>query len=212
MRSISIKQLVKNSSFFSKIITDSLSVKVFRLMVIVLPLLSYAYGGEKINTNTDSTTVNYPIKISIAKGTLMYGMENLHDAEVVIVKSDVKKGSKKVIKHTLSQEITIELSQKKEKIKTAEKVKYDQVSKKVDIKYSTNSTGNSNYSKKPINYFAAVFSPFNILQNTAVKSLDVYQMVAINVAFKKQKFFTSLSYLQFDKYKSSSLRGPPQHS
>ena len=48
-----------------------------------------------------------------------------------------------------------------------------------------------------------------MFKSSGSKNVDFKLVVKYNTQLQQQKFYTSLSYLQFEKYRSSSLRGPP---
>ena len=186
-----------------------LLIKTSFFLLFILPLISFAYGKGICNEIKDSTKIEKPLQISISKGTLIIGIENMHNIQVDNVTEVVKITSKKVPKSSLTQEINLALSEKKSKLKISEKSEEQGAEKKIDVVFTGNPDGNSNYSKKSPQFFTAIFSPFNVLQKAAIVYSDAFQLANVKLAVKKQKLSTSLSYLQFGKYRSSSLRAPP---
>lgn len=177
--------------------------------MLFFPASTFAIGKKIDQKGVQITETSN--EIYVGEGTTIVGLLNMNDTKVINMDFKQKKKSKKISKSTFSQEMTIALSEKKAKIKTAEKVEEQVVNKNVNFFYKGNQKSDSNYSQKSRNLYTAVFSPFNVLQKTVAACADTYQIAAIKLAVKKQKFFTSLSYLQFGKYRSSSLRAPPPY-
>ena len=82
--------------------------------------------------------------------------------------------------------------------------------KKPDCNFSTSPAGNSGNTQGLAKKQTGVFISYNVLQKHALASTYDKKILKIESQLIKQKFYTSLSYLQFGQYRTSSLRGPPQ--
>ena len=118
-----------------------------------------------------------------------------------------KSQPKKVEKSSILEQTNNTLSEKKANKKLAQLVKRIQEKAKNNFLVSSGGeagiTGGSGKTK------TAVVLPTNVLQIHALASTYDKLLISISAQLEKQKFYTSHCFLQFRKYCSSSLRGPP---
>lgn len=143
--------------------------------------------------------------IFVTAGTIVVGFDQIYKVKVV---SGIKKSQpNKVIKSTFLQQTNNTLSEKKAKKKLARLVK--RIQEKAKNNFSVSSGAESGITGRSGKTKTAVVLPTNVLQIHALASTYDQTILKIESQLKKQKFYTSLSYLQFGKFRNSSLRGPP---
>lgn len=106
----------------------------------------------------------------------------------------------------------------KEAIEQEKKIKEEKFKKafppaKAQLFLNNSSTDSSLLAAKQIVNCQATIttaSPQKQVLNATV--VDLVKTISIDTQLVKQKFYTSISYLQFGKYRSSSLRAPPTFS
>lgn len=151
-----------------------------------------------------------PFVIFVTSGTTVIGLENEYNIKVVALKAKAK--PRKVENSALSEQIKLALAEKETKVKLAQTKKAKELNIKTEVTFYADPSGNSDIKKQSGSFFAAVISPFNVLQKSVLASSNSKHTATIKLEEKKQKFATSLSYLQFGPLRNSFLRGPPQVS
>lgn len=183
---------------------------ILQFIIVMLPILSFANSTELIDSPSEITPpqTQNPTKIYVSQGATIVGVENISNLKIVSDTKTVQKKVKPVEKLTLSEEIQHAVVLKNVKEKEIKAATEKNIAKKTDFTFSNPLQSNSNFSQKSGNSLNAVFSPTNLLQKAAITSQYVINL-KISAELKKQKIYNSLSYLQFRKYRSSSLRAPP---
>ena len=143
--------------------------------------------------------------IFVTAGTIVVGLDEFY--KVKVVSGRKKTQIKKFTKSTFLEQTNNTSSEKKAKIKLAHLLK--RIQEKAKNNFSVSSGGESGITGRSGKTKTAVVLPSNVLQIHALASTYDQTILKIESQLKKQKFYTSLSYLQFSKYRSSSLRGPP---
>ena len=142
----------------------------------------------------------------ISAGTTVVGLDQIYEVKVVSIPE--KSQPTEVSKVSFLEQANVALSEKKAKIKLSHLK--NKVHKKPDCNFSTSPAGNSGNTQGLAKKQTGVFISYNVLQKHALASTYDIKILKIESQLIKQKFYTSLSYLQFGKYRTSSLRGPPQ--
>lgn len=192
----------------------ALPVKLSILILFCLPMFAMASQKQTDDSEKKSQNEEKPATLFVGEGVGVVGFSNIHNAKIVKVSGEKKKEAKKVKDSTLSEEMKLALSQKKlnaaaEKKKAA--AKYNEIVTRIDFNFNNSPVSNSDFKQKYSFGFQGVIPPFGFSQNFVIANY-FYQLDKINTQLKKQKFYTSISYLQFKKYRNSSLRAPPQFS
>lgn len=190
-----------------------LSVRLPLLLLFFLPIFLMASQKQKDNHQKNSVQKNSSAIIFVGEGADVVGFSNFHKAKIVKASSAKRKESKKAKDSTFSDRTKTALSQKKAKEKASknQQEKNTKIDTKIDFSFNNSPLSNSDIKQKSGFAFQAVISSFSFSKNFAIATY-FYQISKINTKLKKQKFYTSLSYLQFKKYRNSSLRAPPQFS
>ncbi|WP_326986791.1 hypothetical protein [Chryseobacterium sp. MP_3.2] len=169
--------------------------------------------SKKSNPTTESgegftNTQTEPVEIFITSGTTVIGLENIYNVKLVALKAKAK--PKKVENSALSEQVKLAEKNSQEKLAVTKKAK--ELNIKTEVIFYADPSGNSDIKKQSGSFFAAVISPFNVLQKSVLASSNSKHTATIKLEEKKQKFATSLSYLQFGPLINSFLRGPPNFS
>ena len=143
--------------------------------------------------------------IFVTAGTIVVGLDEFY--KVKVVSGRKKTQIKKFTKSTFLEQTNNTSSEKKAKIKLAHLVK--RIQEKAKNNFSVSSGGEAGITGGSGKTKTAVVLPSNVLQIHALASTYDQTILKIESQLKKQKFYTSLSCLQFGKFRSSSLRGPP---
>ena len=143
--------------------------------------------------------------IFFTAGTTVVGLDNIN--KVKVVSGRKKSQPKKVEKSSILEQTNNTSSEKKAKIKLARLVRRIQENSK--NKFTVFSASESGITERSGKVKPVVALPSSTLQKHALASTYNYAILKIVSQLKKQKFYTSLSYLQFGKYRNSALRGPP---
>ena len=143
--------------------------------------------------------------IFVTAGTIVVGFDQIYKVKVV---SGIKKSQpNKVTKSTFLEKTNKTLSEKEADKKLARLVK--KIQEEAKFHFSVSTGGNSKFTSALHENKTAVVVPSHIVQKHALASTYDQLLLKIESQLQKQKFYTSLSYLQFGKFRSSSLRGPP---
>ena len=143
--------------------------------------------------------------IFVTAGTTVVRLDEFY--KVKVVSGRKKTQIKKFTKSTFLEQTNNTSSEKKAKIKLAHLLK--RIQEKAKNNFSVSSGGESGITGRSGKTKTAVVLPSNVLQIHALASTYDKLLISISAQLEKQKFYTSLSYLQFGKYRNSSLRGPP---
>ena len=148
--------------------------------------------------------------IFVTGGATVFGLENIYNAKVVAVQDETK--PKKFFKPSISGQITLALSKKEPKVKWAHGAKEKELQQKVDFSFSAAPFGSPDFKHQSKFFFTAVIPLFNPLQKSGIVGSNFEKAASVSQQVKKQKFDTSISFLQFSKLLDSFLRGPPTFS
>ena len=161
--------------------------------------------SKKVSQESPDVQEEEDKTIFVTAGTIVVGLDEFY--KVKVVSGRKKTQIKKFTKSTFLEQTNNTSSEKKAKIKLAHLVK--RIQEKAKNNFSVSSGGESGITGRSGKTKTAVVLPSNVLQIHALASTYDQTILKIESQLKKQKFYTSLSYLQFSKYRSSSLRGPP---
>lgn len=144
--------------------------------------------------------------IYVSGNAQIYGNLN---TSVVIAKDKIESTRVTNVPHKVKkQHNQVELANVAKK-ESYEKLAAKIASKKKPVFYTSNPSDNlSTQQLKLITSAVAVAMAHNFNNFNAVIP-EITSVILLIAQSKKQKYYTSLSYLQFGKYRSSSLRGPP---
>ena len=197
-----------NKGFSLSVVCNGFYSFLFVLLFLFSPLLCFATSVE------DGPQLPAQSSIYVVGNTQIYGAENISVVEVVATKTydnSFTKRNEKAKHESSSQSISAQIEIKKTKDLAKSKELEKQTKENIKVNF-INSTTNSNFAgnTSAITKGAVLNSNF-YSQNKLSKTIS--QDIAISYTCKsckkKQKFYTSLSYLQFGKYRNSSLRAPP---
>lgn len=178
--------------------------------VLLFSSLSFATTLSK----TDSVTTKQTAVIYVLGNTIIKGESSFSNANIITVKIVEKKSSntkQNTVEKKEDQSISAQISKKEKE----EKEKLAKIQKQVKEKPTTflaqNQTSsdfnNTNFQNGSIAVASNnSYSPFKFLKVFLQKNKAP---VLCEDKKNKQKFYTTLSYLHFGKYRSSSLRAPP---
>ncbi|MDP2452579.1 MULTISPECIES: hypothetical protein [unclassified Kaistella] len=180
--------------------------------VLLFSSLSFATTLSK----TDSVTTKQTAVIYVLGNTIIKGESSFSNANIITVKIVEKKSSntkQNTVEKKEDQSISAQISKKEKEEKEKEKLAkiQKQVKEKPTTFLSQNQTSsdfnNTNFQNGSIAVASNnSYSPFKFLKVFLQKNKAP---VLCEDKKNKQKFYTTLSYLHFGKYRSSSLRAPP---
>ena len=143
--------------------------------------------------------------IFISAGTTVFGLDQIYQVKVATIPEISQLN--KFTKSTFLEKTNKTLSEKEADKKLARLVK--KIQEEAKFHFSVSTGGNSKFTSALHENKTAVVVPSHIVQKHALASTYDQLLLKIESQLQKQKFYTSLSYLQFGKFRSSSLRGPP---
>lgn len=184
------------------------TVKSLFCIFLVLPLFLLATPLEKLNDELASNQSDPSVIVFITDGVKIVGEDNIYNAEVVVDEKIKLNAIPKIAKDSPIKSEANTATKDLQEFKNSHKKK-EVTKSELICTFSNTSSENSTFQNTLAKVFRAVISSRYLLQK--IDSTDRYETenVEITSQLKKQKFYTSLSYLQFGKYSSSSLRGPP---
>ena len=175
-------------------------------MVVALLSIPTVFNAKSLET--DIPPQNEPGIIYVGEGALVYGLSDNSNAVVVNVPNPTStkeaiQPKKKLI--SITQQVaahTISTDQKARKIQA-------EVSARTNFYYF--SEGNPDSISGSFSYFhsgelATAVTSFKI---SGKSEFSPYVLHFYALRCQKQKFYTSLSFIQFRNFRSSSLRAPP---
>lgn len=165
------------------------------------------------NNYEESQMTNLSQTIFVSNKAIIYGAEHMH-----ILNSSYKLPKRPVVdktpKSTKKLEVIADLVKVHQKSKEIALQKILDNAKKDKKKICFESSWNPKFFNLTLSKMAGFssqisnsYSKLSALLHFWVKVLPNYK-----IQLEKQKYYTSLSYLQFGKYTNSSRRGPPQLS
>ena len=143
--------------------------------------------------------------IFISAGTTIVGLDKIYKVKIVVEKR--KSQPTEFSKTSFLEQTNKTLSEKKADKKLALLVQ--RIQEEAKNNFLVSSSGDSGITVSSGKTKTAIVVSSNIVQNHALASTYDQTILKIESQLQKQKFYTSLSYLQFGKFRSSSLRGPP---
>lgn len=161
----------------------------------------------------DTIQIKKMAEIYISGNAVIRGSNHLSNSNIVSIEATENKSSKIKIKilaktedHTISEQVIKKEKEAKEKFAKLQK----QVKENATIFITQNLASSDFNTTSSQNRSSAVvvsnfYSLFKFLK--AIQEIAVTQKCILER--KKQKFYTSLSYVHFGKYRNSSLRAPP---
>ena len=151
---------------------------------------------------------NHKEVIYVIGGASVISTANIHSLEIKKVAS-----KKTVSKDELDEIKTSSISNQAEKIEKAQNERRNKILPDIRItkRYSNIPTEENIMGALGMKFGTALISSSQYSFPGMILAVTISQPI---IFFKNQlveeKYYTSLSYLQFGKYRSSSLRGPPQ--
>lgn len=181
-------------------------------LLFVLFFSSFTFAATSIQKDSISAIQNNVIFVS-GNATII-GLENLSNANIVSLESTQRISSKSKVKtlaktedHSISAQIIKKETEEKEQI--AKLQKQSNLNTSVAFLLLPSSSDFNSTTSQQCNNAVVCSNLYSKVKFLKSVTKDLVFQNCI-VAKKKQKFCTSLSYLQFGKYRSSSLRGPPR--
>ena len=160
-------------------------------------------------TDTLISQKNSQAIIYISAGTQITGISQFSNARIIKVatkKASVKVATVKISAPTISEQIVAKKKSQNQALKSVQ----EKINKKVKNSYYSSSQDNESlkFAKFKFN-FAAVTTTISSFKYSPAFVSSTLLLNSDQAQLLKQKFYTSLSFLQFRKLRSSSLRGPP---
>lgn len=188
-------------------------LRTYKLRLFVILLISLFFSSHATAVIPDSAiSQNNPEAIIyVAHGTTIIGTSDFSNARVIQIpkiSTDKKDNGEKVSSAPVSEQITA----KRDEIEKTSKVLQAKITKGVQSFYKSSPQSDwFNYSK--LNFSSiAVINTVNIYKYYPSIFVEEVILRAFSLSSIDQQFYTSLSYLQLCKFRSSSLRAPPAHS
>ncbi|MEG2079854.1 hypothetical protein [Chryseobacterium sp.] len=161
--------------------------------------------SDKVSQESPNHLEEKDKTIFVTGGTTVIGLDKIYKVKIVL---ETRKPEPTEFSKTSFSEQTIKtLSEKKADKKLARLVK--KIQEKTKYHFSVSSGGESGITGRLHKTKKAVVFTSNVVQKHALASTYNQVILKIESQLQKQKFYSSLSYLQFGKFRSSSLRGPP---
>lgn len=180
------------------------------LFVLLLSSLSFASTPAQI----DSIATEKSAEIYVSGSAIIKGVENFSNASIVSIETLENKTSNSKVKtlaKTEDQSISAQIIRKEKE--AAQKIaKLQKQIKETATVFITKNPASSYFNNSSSqNGSIAVVSSTSIIKFLKdISRLAISQHCKEDI--KKQKYYTTLSYLQFGKYRNSSLRAPPVQS
>ena len=183
------------------------TIRFFFFIGLFLFLLKPAlFFSTEIKTTMQDQ--NHKEVIYVIGGASVISTANIHSLEIKKVAS-----KKTVSKDELDEIKTSSISNQAEKIEKAQNERRNKILPNIRItkRYSNIPTEENIMGALGMKFVTALISSSQYSFRGMILAVTISQPI---IFFKnqlvEQKYYTSLSYLQFGKYRSSSLRGPPQ--
>ena len=193
------KPFNKNENFLMK----SLLILFFALLT---PLFLHAEGQDSVVAKKNQEAVIY-----VSSGAEIQGLSYITNARIIKIEKEVpsiKKIQSKAKYATLKVQVTANINAKDESLKKLQQKINDQVK---NYYFSTSQDiALSQWVKLRLSTSAAS-TDFNSFNFSKAFLSNKYHLNIFRSQVAKQKFYTSISYLQFGKYRNSSLRAPPSY-
>ena len=180
----------------------------FRSLCVLLFLPIFSYAASSVDQDP-SMPNQFSGVVHVSSSAVIYGADQMH----VITEKDLSEKpivdrAKQAVKPAAISREAIE-QEKKSKAEKFEK-EFPPVEAQA---FLNNSTTDSSLlaAKQTVNGQATITTPSQQKQILNATSVDIGRSTAIDPHLVKQKYYTTLSYLQLRKYSSSSLRGPPRN-
>ena len=178
----------------------------FLCVLLFLPISSYAAGSPNDNTQLPN---QFSGVVYVSNSTVIVGADQMH----IVTEKDLS--GKQIV--TTAKPAVKPVAISKEAIEQEKKIKEEKFKKefppvKAQAFLNNSSTDSSLLAaKQTVNCQATVSTPSPQKQVLTAIVIDIVRSICIDTQLVKQKYYTSISYLQFGKYRSSSLRAPPYH-
>ena len=173
---------------------------------LLLPVFLFATASLKSDELECTPQLDSVGEIFLSEGVMLVGKENIYNAEVLLENDLIAKESAETVQESQPKGVEVIVAQKKlQEIKTVNKAP------KVTLRFNffKSSSGDSTFDKKGIQDWKAVFSSRSLLQKIGIADRYENEFATITSQFKKQVFYSFLSYLQSATTGSASLRAPP---
>ncbi len=150
--------------------------------------------------------------IYVSSGVEIYGTQNISNAKITTTKTTTlpKKICKKISPKKyvpVAEQIIAKKNEEDRKLKILQ----SRINEKVEKSFYT-SSGDSSFfgiAKNKVGSFAVSCTSFSPDFSNAILE-DFPRLKRFETQLKKQKFYTSIAFLQFSRLRTSSLRAPPQ--
>ena len=172
------------------------------LVLLMIPSVFYASALENDIPTQDQQGVIY-----VGEGALVYGMSDISNAVIVSIQSqkpiqEIAKNKKKIV--SVSEQVVKRENLAKQK---ARKIQQEVTARSIFHYLAKGNLGSIESSSSVHSGNLATAVTFSKIVGVTLSS--PYVVHFFTVSSEKQKFFTSLSFIQFGKFRSSSLRAPP---
>ena len=205
---------MKKNLFFNSILQQTKKIEMSSAFSVLLVLMyftpSFLFASAPQQNSADSEQQSNSIYIS--GNAKIFDADNTSEINLFAAKTDVNSSEKSSVRakasdNSIAAQVEIKKENDLEKNKELEK----KAKKNIKVTFA-NSTTNSNFANNhcAIPKGAVLSSSFySQYKFSKAVSQDIDISFVCKSSKKKQKCYTLLSYLQFGKYRNSSLRAPP---
>ena len=200
----------KNLFFeFSAYVLQYSHIARYSLFVgLFFPFFAMANLIPSENANIDPPQSGISGSLFISSDAVVVGIENVHLVEVESKKPiQVAKETSK--KKTFTEEVATIAAEKLQEKAALELVYYNKNAAKPSYTFIPSPLGSADFLQKYGQAAKVAIPATNTLQHIALHKEVYKNTLFVQLQLKKQKYYTSISYLQSGKYTSASLRAPP---
>lgn len=178
------------------------------LILLISTLIPYSIHG--MDNDSIIAADQEQAVIYVQNGAEVYGLPELTNALVSKTTSSDSTPKHAEKKERTDSTFAMKIEEKKQSQKKVLKKLQDQINNRISHFYYSDSESTALFSGK-------VLQLNNVATNVLVTSQDIkgiassndFIILTLRLHLAKQKFYTSLSYLEFGKLRNSFLRGPP---
>ena len=177
-------------------------------VLMVLALLSIPTFFNAKSLENDIPPQNEPGIIYVGEGARVYGMSNISNAVVVNIQSptapeEITSPNKK--SNSISEQVTIHKISAEQK---AKRIK-EEVAARTTFYYFSEGNPDSISGSSSNVHSGEVATAVTSFKISGKAEFSPYVLHFFALRCEKQKFYTSLSFIQFRNFRSSALRAPP---
>ena len=179
----------------------------FLCVLFFLPIFSYAASSVDQDPSLPNQCSGV---VYVSNSAKIYDADQMH----IVTEKDLS--GKQIV--TTAKPTVKPVAISKEAIEQEKKIKEEKFKKEFPAvkaqAFLNNSSSNSSLlaAKQTVNGQATITTSSTQKQVLNATFVDLVKTISIDTHLVKQKYYTSISYLLFGKYRSSSLRAPPTFS